>query len=206
MGTSEQSGVVLLDSSAFFSEAVDQAWGERNMAPSPHLKVYIIDLLKYFLKSDNLWSDKGSDGRRTREMLAVSLLKAQTMPPKIKIKTLKSLGDHSLYMSGLFPDFFQRKIIDVDYYVDMGKTAFSNLSDIVGEDTFSHLYSDISKAFEQLVDLLGTISQKVSLSSEENLLRLFDLYEKTNSPRVGEVIASKGFFPEVSAAGLKKKQ
>jgi len=205
MGSSNSSGVLLFESSSYFSEAVEAAWQERSLPPSPHLKSYITELLLHFLKSENLWSET-VDGRKTREMLAVSLLKAQDLPPKGKIKTLKSLGDHSLYMSGLFPDFFQRKIIDVDYYVDIGKSAFSTLSDCVGEESFSSLYNKIAMTFEQLVDVLGVISQKSALTNTENILRMYDLYDKTSSARLEELLAEKGIVANMGAMGLKKKQ
>jgi len=100
----------------------------------------------------------------------------------------------SLYISGFFSDSFQRKIIDVDYYVDMGRMAFESLAKDVEEDTFSKLFRDISVQFMSLVDVLSLISQKAKMTDDENILRMMDVYSKTGSSFVGETLAEKGVF------------
>ena len=206
MSTDSSSPLLVLEPREYFSQMVEGACVERSIETSAHVKHYLVDLLSHFIFSNNLWLQKDASGKKTKEMLAVTLLSAQQSEPLTKIKKLKELGDHSLYMSGFFPDFFQRKIVDIDYYVDMGRTAYDSLAQSVDEDTFSALYGQIAKNFLKLVDVLGLISQQAMLNDEQNILRLMDVYAKTGSARAGEKLVALGLFQVESQNLFKKKQ
>ena len=190
----------------YFLEIVEDAFNERQFSTYPYVKSYMVDLLTHFMLTDNLWDEVDQSGRRTREMLSESFLRAAGSEPKVKIEKLKKLGDHSLYVSGFFSDSLQRKIIDVDYYVDMGRTAFDTLSTSVEEDTFAQLYKEMAHRFVELVDVLTLISQKAMIADEENLLRLMDVYSKTGSPLLAETLVEKGFFNLPNKKQMKNEQ
>lgn len=126
--------------------------------------------------------------------MAEMYLSANQLSRRERAENLKKVGDSSLYISGFFSDSFQRKIIDVDYYVDMGKMAFESLAKDIEEDTFSKLFNDLSQQFLNLVDVLAVISQKAKMTDAENVLRMMDVYSKTGSHRIGETLAEKGYF------------
>ena len=195
---------IILDSNEFFFEMVDEAFQERNLDTYPHVKTYVVDVLKHYLVTENLYDEEDSSGKKTRKTLAELLLTAANSHSRQKIEQLKKLGDSSLYISGFFPDSFQRKIIDVDYYVDMGRMAYGSLSQSVNEDTFSKLYKEISVKFLDLVDALCLISKKTNIMDEENILRLMDLYSKTGSSLIEETLVEKGIFNKPSKKQLKQ--
>ena len=98
MSTSDQeANVLLFEPRVYFSELVDQACEDRSLGKMKHVKHYLVDLLGHFVFSNNLWVQKDASGKKTKEMLAVTLLSAHQSEPKTKIKKLKELGDHSLY-------------------------------------------------------------------------------------------------------------
>ena len=185
---------IILDSQEHFYEMVEEAFEERSVDTYPHVKAYVADLLKHYLVTENLYDQEDDSGKRTRETLAEQLLTAGSSQSNQKIEKLKKLGDSSLYISGFFSDSFQRKIIDVDYYVDMGKIAYDSLSSSVHEDTFSKLYREISVKFIDLMDALSFISKKANMMDEENILRLMDVYTKTGSPLIEQTLVEKGVF------------
>lgn len=189
---------LILDSNQYFNDIVEEAFQERRFQTYPHIKTYMVDILKHYLLVENLYDQLDTSGRKTRETIAELYLKAGQSGGRDRVEKLKKLGDRSLYISGFFSDSFQRKIIDVDYYVDMGKMAFESLAQDVEEDTFSKLFKDLSAHFLNLVDVLAVISQKAKMMDEENVLRMMDLYSKTGSALLGEALAEKGVFnPEV---------
>lgn len=206
MSESKEGSLSLVEPRDFFSQLVSDAFEERNFETYPHIRAYLVDLLSHFLFSDNLWIEKDKLGRKTNKMLAETLMEAQLSDYQSKIKQLKTLGDRSLYMSGFFSDSFQRKIIDVDYYAEMGATAYESLASAVEEDTFSALYSEMAKRFLDLVDVLSVISGKAMLTDDENLLRILEVYSKTGSPHLENTLVSKGFFNSNSKSALNKKQ
>ena len=62
---------------------------------------------------------------------------AQNSEPIVRFELLKKLGDRSLYISGFFADSLQRKVVDVDYYAEMGGVAYGALADSAVEEVSS---------------------------------------------------------------------
>lgn len=185
---------IIIDSNQYFNAVVEEAFNERRMKPYPYIKSYLVDVLKFYLNIENLYDQEDASGRKTRKTMAEMYLGASRLAGKDRAEGLKRVGDSSLYISGFFSDSFQRKIIDVDYYVDMGRMAFDSLAKNVEEDTFSRLYKDLSQQFLNLVDVLAVISKRAKIMDEENVLRMMDLYSKTGSHLMGETLAEKGYF------------
>lgn len=185
---------LILNSDQFFQTIVEDAFKERKIQVYPYIQTYLVDVLKYHLFIENLYDEEDLSGKKTRKTMAELYLAANQAGGKARVEKLKKLGDRSLYISGFFSDSFQRKIIDVDYYVDIGRLAYSSLSNDVNEDTFSRLFRDISTQFLDLMDVLALIAKKAKMTDQENILRLMDVYAKTGSSLAGETLAEKGVF------------
>ncbi len=198
------SSQLIFDSDAYFQTVVCDAFKERRIEMHPHIQTYVVDVLKHYLIVENLFDEEDTAGKKTRKTMAEMYMSANQLGGRIRAEKLKKVGDTSLYISGFFSDSFQRKIIDVDYYVDMGKMAFGSLAQDVGEDTFAKLFHDLSEQFLNLVDVLALISQKAKMTDEENILRMMDVYSKTGSNLLGETLAEKGYFS--SSSQKKTKQ
>ena len=105
---------------------------------------------------------------------------------------LKKLGETSLYISGFFGDSLQRKLVDLDYYVNMGGTAYAALSGCVSENPSSKVFKEISEKFVMFVDVLGYISGKATGGSNQSILRLYEKYMRTGSELARDQILEKG--------------
>src|SRR5690606_38989701 len=176
----------------FFVDVVEEAVVVRNMKTFPLAQNYLVSILENYVTTTNLFDSQSENGKLTRETLAETFLKAQNANPNVKIELLKKLGDVSLYVSGFFSDSLNRKIVDVDYYVDMGETAYGVLAAETREDTSKRVFSEFSKRFVEYVDLLTTISQKAFIQNDESLLRLYEKYLKTGSQLAKETLEAKG--------------
>lgn len=210
MGRDDQgstSSTLFVSSRQFFDEIVTVAFERRRLKTFPLVKGYLIELLEAHIPTENLFDDTDSAGRRVRATLAETLLRAQNSDPLVKIELLKKLGDRSLYISGFFGDSLQRKLVDVDYYADMGCTAYATLSDCVREDTLARVYREFAHRFLEFVDVLSEISSRAKISNEENIMRLYELYAKTGSDVAREKLIAKGLIA-VPAENLpiKKQQ
>ena len=198
------SSVLILNTDSYFYTSVEEAFQERNVEAIPHVKTYLAEILKHYLITKNLYDEIDPSGKMTRKTMAEMLLIAGQSKQQERFELLKRLGDSALYISGFFSDSLQRKIIDVDYYVDMGKMAFESLSKDVEEHTFAHLYMQLSEKFLILVDILSLISQKSKMTDDENILRMMDVYAKTGSSRLEESLAEKGIFQRPDKKQLKQ--
>ncbi len=176
----------------FFVDVVEEAVAARNMKTFPLARNYLVSILDNYVTTTNLFDSQSENGKLTRETLAETFLKAQSANPTVKVEMLKKLGDVSLYVSGFFSDSLNRKLIDVDYYVDMGQTAYGVLAAETRQDTAKCVFSEFSKRFIEYVDLLTLISQKALVQNDDSLLRLYEKYLKTGSSLARETLEEKG--------------
>lgn len=174
---------LFLNAEDYFKNVVDEALQQRKMKTFPLAEFYLVRLLNQFVTSENL----------ENKSLAEMFLQAQTTQetPK-KVELLKKLGDISLYISGMFADSLDRKIVDVEYYTEMGGTAYGNLAEAVQKNDVKMVYKEYSSRFVEFVDVLNVISQKVFTHDNESILRLYSRYLKTGSELARETLLEKG--------------
>src|SRR5204863_4772518 len=111
--------------------------------------------------------------------------------------SLKEIGDLALFISGFFSDSLNRKLVDVDYYVSIGGSAYNALSR-VETDTFSPVFAELAEKFVGFVDVLSEVSERTSCASNADLLRLYEKWLKTGSRRSGQLLAERGVVPNAS--------
>ncbi len=117
-------------------------------------------------------------------------------------KILKRLGDVALFVSGFFSDSLNRKIIDVDYYVAMGGSAYGSLC--IGtrgnrrgrESTLSPVFAELSEKFVACVDLLNEVSAGANIHNDGDILRTYELWLRTGSKRAEKILRALGIKPE----------
>ncbi len=186
---SQQSGSanILFESPRdFFVNQVEGAIKRVRFEPLPLSRHYLVELLEHYMVSSNLL-DK-------RETLAELYLRAQNAPQPQRMDLLKRLGDSSLYISGFFGDSLNRKLVDIDYYVDMGGVAYGALSHSAADENLGLVYGEFSKRFGEFVNLLTYISQEALIQTNGDLLKLYDRYMATGSRLAEEQLVEKGLI------------
>jgi hypothetical protein len=178
--------VVRRESAAeYFKELVEGALVHQRIAAGELTSYYVVNLLTGFLQRP-VEEDETPLAFRLAEALDAAGLRQRT--------TLKQIGDLSLFTSGFFGDSFKRKLIDVDYYVSIGGTAYTALSRYE-TDTFSPVFAELADNFVRFVDVLTEVSERASLSSNGDLLRLYERWLKTGSPRSAQLLLERGVVP-----------
>lgn len=178
----------------YFADSVEAALRRLKFEPSPLSRNYLIDLLERFMFSHNLFAVDVETGKMKKETLAELYLRAHNSPPPVRQDLLKKLGDSSLYISGFFGDSLNRKIVDIDYYVDMGGVAYGTLASDAQDEALSQVYGEYSARFAAFVDVLTYISQSSAIQTNEDLLRLYDRYMATGSRLAEEQLVEKGLI------------
>ncbi|MBC87555.1 MAG: hypothetical protein CL677_10305 [Bdellovibrionaceae bacterium] len=194
---------LILDSTEFFRQSVEEAFSSLKIKGLPQVKTYLTELLHHFMVTDNLYEVCEDSGKRKNVTLAELFLEANLLEHKMREEQLKRLGDMSLYMSGFFGDSLKRKIIDIDYYISIGGSAYGSLSTLVTQDVIAKIYEDIAENFVSYVDALTYISQRTQIQSNKDLLRLYDRYIATGSELAKEQLAEKGLLNAQSKKAIK---
>lgn len=197
------SGSLLISTGDFFIEAVENAFVERRFSTFPSARSYLVKLLEYYVPAGNLFDEVDEQGRRKRSTLAETFLKAMNEEPHVRAEMLKKMADRALYITGFFSDSLQRKVIDVDYYAEMGVTAYGALADSSREDMAAKVYREYAAKFVAFSDILATISAQARIQDEANIMRLYETYAKTGSDFAREKLLERGLIA-VPLSDLKK--
>lgn len=191
----------------FFSEIVKEGLRQRRLEAFPRAESYLVHLLQHYLDAKNLFEpEHDENGQRRANTLAETYLLANQSEPIVRMELLKKLGDRALYISGFFAESLNRKIVDVDYYVDMGGAAYRDLASVTTDDGLAKVYSTFSMRFIDYVDVLTYISQKSAVQSNEGLLRLYDRYLRTGSELAREQLTEKGILTLPLEQAKKSRQ
>lgn len=184
---------VFLTPEQHFSEVVKEACEHRQVKTAPVVEIYLVQLLRHYLDSRNLHhpfpEDSAEKPPQTFAEMYLTALNAEN--PKNK-EIMRVVADKALYLTGFFGDSLQRKIVDIDYYVDIGSAAYTNLHVWSKEDPLSSVYKTFSNRFTEFVDVLSYISEKSQVQSDQNVLRLYDMYLRTGSELAREKLTELG--------------
>jgi hypothetical protein len=104
----------------FFHEVVTDALEAVDLDASEPASWYLVGLLGEFTRA-----------RLTDEPLGMKLAQPGEDPCE-RVRNLKQVGDTSLYVAGFFAESLNRSLVDVDYYVGIGQSAYSQLARSLG--------------------------------------------------------------------------
>lgn len=182
----EAKAILFDNSREFFVDQVDGALKRIKFRPLGLSRSYLVDLLQHFMFSANMFAKQ--------ETLAELFLRAQNAPQPLRYEMLKKLGDGSLYISGFFGDSLSRKVVDIDYYVGMGGTAYKSLAAGTSDENLAQVYGEFSVRFGEFVDVLTLISQEALIQTNGDLLKLYDRYRATGSRLAEEQLMEQGLL------------
>ena len=189
----------------FFHELVTTALERQHVRAQPEIEFYLVNLLNQFMTSDRLFR-RDAEGSTREDALVLQLKEAIEEPTLPGQRALfRHIGDVSLYTAGFFQESLNRKLVDVDYYIEMGGTAYQQAAARAEESHLSKLYGELADRFSKLVDVLAEISDQTTPRSERDLLRLYDTWVRTGSERAAKALKDAGIISAVRPAPGPKK-
>ncbi|HXV37257.1 MAG TPA: hypothetical protein VEC18_08910 [Myxococcota bacterium] len=174
---------------ALFAELLAGALERFAVQPSPMAVAYLVELLDERV----LVNRDGLEGEQT---LAEALLVAQFEEGADRIRRMRGLGDHALFVSGFLADHLLGRAIDTHYYRQIGSLAYG---DVVrglrsrGEaGSWARLYGELAEHFGEFVELLAEVGDRTRSEQSRNLLGIFERYLITGSARDRERLLRAG--------------
>lgn len=86
---------------------------------------------------------------------ALAWLHAQDQFGSVRADALRDVGDACLLIAGLFPGVAQRRRLSVDYFIDLGRGAYSEVADSRCND--AGLFVQLTESYRELVRTLAAL-------------------------------------------------
>jgi len=184
----------------FFRDSVRAALERQRVGVEDHTEHYVVNLLTMFARSEALF-EPTPDGPRLKP-LALMLADAGTAPTRAeRLRTLQRLGDVSLFIAGFFAQSFARRLVDIDYHIAMGGRAYGTLADTCRSGArgraLAAVFAELAQKFQRVVDALNDVSEMAQRHDQRDVLRQYEIWLKTGSPRAHGILRSLGVEPTV---------
>ena len=187
---------------AFFKSEVDQALRAEGLPAGGPTEPYLVRLLAAY-------AAQPIEDRP----LGLRLLEAREASPRERRSRLREVGDTSLFLSGFWGDSLGGKLVDVDYYIDLGGTAYAELardrersprirerscSSLPGgqEETLAagEVFTELATHFPRFVGVLMTIRHRTAARarSDRDIVRLYDRWMRTKSGWAARRLVEEG--------------
>ena len=176
----------------FFRELVETAMHNQRVSARELTSFYVVNLLTAFVHLDT------SPAAGEDEPLGVRLARATQTGGSAQRDGLRKVGDLSLFISGFFSDSLNRRLVDIDYYIQLGECAYGSLAR--RDAALGDVFDELSGKFTAFVDILGEVSERTALTSNADVLRLYEKWVRTKSRRSGDLLAARGIVPNASVA------
>ena len=143
------------------------------------------------------------DGLRIKPLAQMLADALEAPSASARQRGLQRLGDVSLFVAGFFARSFARKLIDIDYHIAMGGNAYSSLADTLQRSLSGRcvaaVYAQLAQKFQGLVDALNEVSDMSYRYTDADILRLYEMWMKTGSPRAHGLLRQLGVQPVAAA-------
>mgnify|MGYP001818860403 CR=1 FL=1 len=182
----------------YFRTSIENVISEQGVNVMPDTTHYVVNLLTLFSRAEEFYDDDGEC--RWHKPLALMLADAEDAPsPEQQNHALQRIGDVALFISGFFADSLATHVVDLDYYIHMGGSAYGSLSDKVRGtfrgNAFADTYSELAAKFQLLVDVLNEMRDRERQGSDLDVLRTYTVWRKTGSKRAESLLRQHGVVP-----------
>ena len=112
------------------------------------LESYLVFLLMRFTDKPHCMS----------RVMAEDYLNSQASSGGQRVGQLRDVGDHCLLFSGLFPQLAERRLVRVSYFVDLGRSSYQQLAELLDRG-WASVYRNLSETFVVLMDILQAMRE-----------------------------------------------
>ncbi|HEY6642358.1 hypothetical protein [Povalibacter sp.] len=187
----------------FFHDSMQAALRQQKVAVDDHTEHYVVNVLTMFARSEELY-ERTPEGVRIKPLAHMLAEASEARSAQQRDGALRRLGDVSLFIAGFFAQSFARKLIDVDYHIAMGGRAYATLADsarnTVRGQAFAVVFMELAQKFQRLVDVLNDVAEMSYTHTDKDILRQYEIWMKTGSPRAYNILRRLGVSPVAAMA------
>jgi hypothetical protein len=178
----------------FFKTLLDDVIRRHPVDVAEHTEFYLVNLLSEFAASDRLFTEQTEAGR-DHEPLAILYHRALQQDREQQIRTLRRLGDVSLYKVGFFSEALRGGAVGPDYYIQMGAASYGQVASLAPQSAFAQVYRELQEKFRALVAVLEEIAARgLAAAGPQGALRVYESWARTGSERLERVLVDAGLL------------
>jgi hypothetical protein len=181
----------------YFRDALDRALSSQHVTLDEHTAHYVVSLLTLYSRTEVSHGDM-RPGQRWVSLADLLAQAGSASSPADRAALLQRLGDVSLFVAGFFAHGFERRLVDVDYHIAMGGRAYGTLAatPVSGpRRALCGVFGELARKFQRVVDAIGDISDTARVWNQNDVLRLYEIWLKTGSPRAKGLLQQLGVSP-----------
>jgi hypothetical protein len=174
----------------FFKALLLQVTAQQHVELADVTEFYLVNLLAEFAASEKLFT-RSEDGRKEVEPLAILYYRALQQQREEKIRTLRRLGDVSLYRAGFFSSSLRQTATGPEYYIQMGGSAYRQVA-ALAQGAFAVVYRELWQKFRPLVEVLEEMAARGMASCPSGTLKVYEAWLRTKSDRLERILVDAG--------------
>jgi len=164
---------------------VQDAEAFNGVSLNEELESYLVFLLMRYMQQPELAS----------KVVALEYLDGAQAQGSERQERMRDVGDQCLLFSGLFPNLAERRLVKISYYVNIGRSAYMNVSGLT-QAALANMYNNLSQSFVVLMDTLQAIRNMNNNQMQLQPLMAYELWQDTQSKQARYVLreTSPGFI------------
>ncbi|MDZ7769805.1 MAG: hypothetical protein U5K38_12345 [Woeseiaceae bacterium] len=182
----------------YFRDSVDAALANQGVHVDPHATHYVVNLLSLFSRSEDFYVDR-TEGSGVKPLALLLVDAADAPTAEQRSHALQRIGDVALFVAGFFADSLAHRLVDLDYYIYMGGTAYGSPSDEIRGTTrgraLASVYEELAHKFQLVVEILNEVRDCARRESDIDLLRTYEVWLRTGSKRAAAMLRQHGIVP-----------
>jgi hypothetical protein len=178
----------------FFRDQLIAALEHQRVSTSAFTEAYLVHLLAAFARGERLPEREPGFDETPLALLYARALEASRFERAV---LLRATADTALFVAGFFAESLPGGSGDVRYYATLGGRAYAHLGrEHEREDPAgTSVFNDLAGRFLRFVDVLAEISERTRLSTPLSVVRLYERWVATGSPRAAALLVERGIAP-----------
>lgn len=130
------------------------------------------EMIYYSSKVMDKYSDTSKlfeevEGKLTDKVLGIKYLESSQFPISKKKKEIKDIADTTLFLCGFFSDSLERKLINIEYYINLGIMSYKRLDSLVPSYLdMPFFFNNLADSFHHIINTMAMVAHGMNVQHD----------------------------------------
>jgi hypothetical protein len=179
----------------YFEGLLRGAMESEHLVLSEASSAYLVQLVSEYARRDSLHGCERS-GETGTPALVWLFDRASRSTPAERFNSFRQLGDVALVVSGFFAGHIEHSLVDVNYYVQMGGTAYSQACALSRGGIFEEILGQLARSFRRVVEVMTRVAEQTTLPVARDNGAIYERWERVpESQELHQRLMACGLIP-----------